>query len=73
MDVQKKKYQELQTLLTEARDDIIKLEKENGRLKDQVSREKMRFWFITGAQELLMFVCLYLYSLYAYLIQTSLD
>ena len=40
MDVQKKKYQELQTLLTEARDDIVKLEEENGRLKDQVSREK---------------------------------
>ena len=40
MDAQKKKYHELQTLLTEARDDIVKLEEENGRLKDQVSREK---------------------------------
>ena len=38
MDGQKKKYQELQTLLTEARDDIIKLEEENTRLKDQVSQ-----------------------------------
>ena len=58
MDVQKKKYQELQTLLTEARDDIVKLEEENGRLKDQVSREKDEiFQFLTGAQELLN-VCL---------------
>ena len=38
VDGQKKKYQELQTLLTEARDDIIKLEEENTRLKDQVSK-----------------------------------
>ena len=37
VDSQKKKYQDLQNLLTEARDDIIKLEEENARLKDQVS------------------------------------
>ena len=37
VDNQRKKYQELQNMLTVARDDIIKLEEENGRLKDQVS------------------------------------
>ena len=37
VETQQKKYQELQTLLTEARDDMIKLEEENARLKDQVS------------------------------------
>jgi len=36
VDSQKKKYQELQTMLTEARDDIVTLEEENSRLKDQV-------------------------------------
>jgi len=35
VESQRKKYQELQTMLTEARDDIIKLEEENSRLKDQ--------------------------------------
>jgi len=35
VDNQRKKYLELQNMLTEARDDIIKLEEENGRLKDQ--------------------------------------
>ena len=37
VDNQRKKYQELQNMLTVARDDIIKLEEENGRLKNQVS------------------------------------
>merc|ERR1712029_354531 len=35
VESQRKKYQELPTMLTEARDDIIKLEEENSRLKDQ--------------------------------------
>ena len=41
VDSQKKKYQDLQNLLTEARDDIIKLEEENARLKDQVSHSNI--------------------------------
>lgn len=39
VESQRKKYQELQTMLTEARDDIIKLEEENSRLKDQVNSD----------------------------------
>ena len=37
VDNQREKYQQLQALLTEARDDIMKLEEENTRLKDQVT------------------------------------
>ena len=36
VEAQRKKYLDLQTMLKEARDDIIKLEEENTRLKDQV-------------------------------------
>ena len=43
VESQRKKYQELQTMLTEARDDIIKLEEENSRLKDQVGCQLLRF------------------------------
>ena len=40
VDNQREKYQQLQALLTEARDDIMKLEEENTRLKDQVTNSK---------------------------------
>ena len=43
VESQRKKYQELQTMLTEARDDIIKLEEENTRLKDQVGYQLLSF------------------------------
>ena len=43
VESQRKKYQELQTMLTEARDDIIKLEEENSRLKDQVGCQLLSF------------------------------
>ena len=40
VEIQSKKYLDLQTMLKEARDDIIKLEEENARLKDQVRTTK---------------------------------
>ena len=42
VDAQKTKYEEMQHVLTVAREDIIKLEQENAKLKEQVSTEQNR-------------------------------
>ena len=42
VEAQKKKYEEMQHVLTVAREDIIKLEQENAKLKEQVSTEQNR-------------------------------
>ena len=39
VEVQNEKYREVQRLLAESRDDILKLEEANSRLKDQVCIE----------------------------------
>ena len=40
VDAQKTKYEEMQDVLSAAREDIIKLEQENAKLKEQVSTEQ---------------------------------
>ena len=42
VEAQKTKYEEMQHVLTVAREDIIKLEQENAKLKEQVSTEQNR-------------------------------
>ena len=46
VDAQKTKYEEMQHVLSAAREDIIKLEQENAKLKEQVSREQRILYFI---------------------------
>ena len=46
VDAQKTKYEEMQDVLSAAREDIIKLEQENAKLKEQVSREQRILYFI---------------------------
>ena len=43
VDAQKTKYEEMQRVLSAAREDIIKLEQENAKLKEQVSTNQSFF------------------------------
>ena len=56
VDAQKTKYEEMQRLLSAAREDIIKLEEENARLKEQVSIDQSFFWGANKFFELLYFL-----------------
>ena len=49
VEAQKTKYEEMQHVLSAARDDIIKLEQENAKLKEQVSTEQRILYFIKMA------------------------